>query len=512
MLSKVLSYGLKGIEGYPVLVETDIGNGLPMFDTVGLPDTAVKESKDRVRAALKNSGYALPAQRVTVNLAPAHLKKEGPIYDLPIAIGILAATRHVPTDILENTVILGELALDGHIRPIIGVLPMMISAREKGYTKAILPMDNAEEAACVHGLTIYPVETLTQLIEFLNDEKDIAPQQNTSWEEMKLKSFVDSLDFAYVKGQQTAKRAMEVAAAGGHNILLIGSPGSGKTMLAKCLPSILPNLTFEEALEITKIHSAAGALRGQVGMVTQRPFRAPHHTISTAALSGGGASAMPGEVSLAHFGVLFLDEFPEFNRAALECLRQPMEDGVITISRVNATITYPAKFMLVAAMNPCPCGHFGAREQNCRCTSAQIQRYLNGISGPLLDRIDMHIHVDNVSFQQLRENVEAETSATIKQRVDFARQAQLNRYKRTKIFSNGQLETKQLNRFCAINQEGHDLLKKAFAAMHLSARAYSRILRVARTIADLEGSENIGITHLAEAIQYRNLDRKFWDA
>lgn len=501
------SFGLNGLNGFPVLVEADVSNGIPAYETVGLPDAAVRESRERVRAAVKNSGLEFPASRITVSLAPADLKKEGSVYDLPIAIGVLAATGQVPQSAVGNAVFLGELALDGAVRPVNGIMPMVIGAYGSGAKRIFLPAQNAAEAAYVEGVEILPLGSLSEAAAYLRGKTELVPAKRHVWSASEMKY---GADFSEIRGQQGAKRAAEVAVAGGHNLMLIGTPGSGKTMLARSVPSILPELTFEEALEITKIHSVTGALRGADGIVAERPFRAPHHSASTAALVGGGAKALPGEISLAHYGVLFLDEFPEFKKSSLEALRQPLEDGTVTITRANSRATYPADFMLVAAMNPCPCGNYGSRKTPCRCTNAQIKQYRGRISSPMLDRIDLHVEMTEVEFEELSKKTPGEPSAAVRARVNEARRLQRERYKNDGILFNAQLSNALLKTYCALDERGSAVLQKAFSALNLSARAYSRILKVARTIADLEGSESVKSAHVAEAIQYRSLDGKYW--
>ncbi len=510
MLATVLSSALLGIDAYIVKVEVDVAGGLPYFTTVGLPDSAIKESRDRVIAAIKNSGFYFPQTRVTVNLAPADIRKTGSAFDLPIAIGIMAATNQVNLARLENAIILGELALDGNIRGIQGALPIAITAKENGIKDIILPAENAKEAAIVEEVNVYPVTNLSDAIALLNAEKEIPPEPHTLDNDPHAAHAETHIDLLDVKGQEHVKRAVEVAAAGAHNLIMIGPPGSGKTMIAKRIPSILPKLSMAESLETTKIQSITGVLPSDTPLVRTRPYRSPHHTISDAGLIGGGNVPRPGEVSLAHNGVLFLDELPEFRRNVLEVMRQPLEDRQVTISRAAASLTYPANFMLVAAMNPCPCGFFSDPNRDCKCTPNQIQTYVSRISGPLLDRIDIQVEVPAVKYSELAADTTGEPSVQVQERVEAARQIQHERFTRTNIHANASMQSKQIREYCKVDDQAQDLLRVAINQLGLSARAYDRILKVARTIADLDQNPNIEAIHVSEAIQYRSLDRSFW--
>ena len=510
MLATVLSSAMLGIDAYIVKVEVDVAGGMPSFSTVGLPDSAIKESRDRVTAAIKNSGFYFPPTRITANLAPADIRKAGSAFDLPIAIGVMAATNQVNLASLENVIILGELALDGSIRGIQGGLPIAITAKEHGIHDLILPAENAKEAAIVEGVNVYPVTNLSEAAAFLNSEKEIAPEPHTLSTDAHNEHTDAHLDLLDVKGQEHVKRAIEVAAAGGHNLIMIGPPGSGKTMIAKRIPSILPKLSIDESLETTKIQSIIGILPSDTPLVVTRPYRSPHHTISDAGLIGGGNVPRPGEVSLAHNGVLFLDELPEFRRNVLEVMRQPLEDRQVTISRASASLTYPASFMLVAAMNPCPCGFFSDPTRDCKCSPNQIQKYVSRISGPLLDRIDIQVEVPAVKYAELANETTGEPSVHVQERVEKARQAQQQRFADTAIHANANMESKQIREYCKIDAQAQELLRVAINQLGLSARAYDRILKVARTIADLDENPHIEAVHVSEAIQYRSLDRSFW--
>ncbi|MBT4738088.1 MAG: YifB family Mg chelatase-like AAA ATPase [Flavobacteriales bacterium] len=510
MLVKTYGSAVSGIHATTITIEVDVTAGIKFF-LVGLPDNAVKESEQRIRAALQNNGYRIPGKKIIINMAPADIKKEGSSYDLPLAIGILAASGQMKSEIISDYVIMGELSLDGSLHHIKGALPIAIKAREEGFKGIILPKENAREAAIVNDLEVLGVENIKELIDFFNGDSEIEKTEIDTLAEFYSALNNNIPDFSDVKGQENIKRALEIAAAGGHNVIMIGPPGSGKTMLAKRMSGILPPLTLQEALETTKIHSVAGRLSANNTLMTSRPFRSPHHTISDVALVGGGVNPQPGEISLSHNGVLFLDELPEFKRTVLEVMRQPLEDRVVTISRAKSTVDYPASFMLVSSMNPCPCGYYNHPEKDCLCPPGMVQKYLNKISGPLLDRIDLHVEVTPVSFSELSSKEKGESSKDIREKVILSREIQEKRFSASdKTYSNSHMNSKHIQKFCILDSESSDMLKTAMEKLDLSARAYDRILKVSRTIADLAASENIESQHIAEAIQYRSLDREGW--
>ncbi|HAZ36778.1 MAG TPA: magnesium chelatase [Clostridiaceae bacterium] len=509
MLSKVKSISLIGVEGIIVDIETDIQNGIPNLNMVGLPDVVVKESRERVRSAIKNSGIKFPISKIIINFAPADIKKEGPHLDLAIAIGILISNGDIRNADIRDCIFIGELSLNGEIRSVKGILPMVLEAKNMGFKKIFIPALNKYEICLLNtDIEVYAVSTLKEIIDFYNEDIPITKvdfdfNQNITQD-------VFDVDFSEVKGQKLAKRAVEVAASGSHNLIMIGPPGGGKTMIAQRIPTILPQLNYEQAIEVTKIYSVAGLTNKYRGIILAPPFRSPHHTLSTASLIGGGSNPIPGEVSLAHDGVLFLDELPEYRRDALEALRQPMEDGIVCISRVKGKYVYPSKFMLIASMNPCPCGYYGYQLKECRCSEIQIRNYLNKVSGPLLDRIDIHISIEPVKFDEINDNTNEESSKDIRKRVEYARAIQMERFKNENILYNSQMKGRQIKKYCKVEKDGLKLLENAYKNLALSTRAYNKILKISRTIADMEGAENISEKHIAEAIQYRVLDRKYW--
>lgn len=507
MYAKVKSLGVFGLDAFGVTVECDISSGLPRFDLVGLPDAVVKESRERVRASVKNSHLDFPVSRITVNIAPADIKKEGSVYDLPVFIAILKASGQLKGD-TDNFAFVGELSLDGEIRSVNGVLPMLIKARDCGIKAVFIPWENELEGSVLDGIEVLPVKNIYEVMKHISGVEKIAPCYSNEFSQKKTEY---SIDFSDVKGQQEAKRALEISAAGGHNCLMIGPPGAGKSMLAKRLPTILPDMSFQEKLETTKVYSIAGRIPKGTALINERPFRAPHYTVSAQALTGGGTAIKPGEISLAHNGVLFMDEFPEFDRRAKESLRQPIEDGIVNIARTSGSVTYPSNIMMLCAMNPCPCGFFGHPAKECKCTPAAKKRYLDKISGPILDRIDIHIEVAPVEYEQLSDKSMSESSAVIKERVDKAREVQRERFKGTEVTCNAKMTPQMTKDYCVLSDEANNLLKISFEKLGMSARAYDKILRISRTIADLDSSENIELNHIAEALQYRSLDRKYWN-
>lgn len=506
MVSRLNSFALMGVDAFVVAVEATLTRGIPSFDIVGLPDTAVKESRNRVRSAVTNCGYKFPMGVITLNLAPADIRKEGSVYDLPVFISMLNISGEFDFDVSDMAFI-GELSLSGEVRPVKGVLPMCIAAKRNNIKNIFVPYDNAYEASVIDGINVYPVLHVNELVDHLTGNKLI---KKVDFAPPKVESSVDDLDFSQVKGQESTRRAVEVAVAGGHNILMVGSPGSGKSMIAKRIPSILPDMSFDEMIETTKIYSISGKLDKGKALITHRPFRSPHHTVSSFGLTGGGAIPTPGEISLAHNGVLFLDELPEFGRSTMEVLRQPIEDGKITISRVNSTLTYPCSLMLVAAMNPCPCGYYGHPTRRCTCSSNAVSNYLSKISGPMLDRFDLHVEVPPVDFVKLDSNLKSETSAEIRKRVTKAREIQKERFRDTKIVSNARINSAIIKDVCVMSEAARNILKEAFERLSMSARTYDRLLKVSRTIADLDSSEIIDVPHILEALQYRALDNKYW--